>query len=209
MAHWTRHGLAHTPANRPFTDSEHGPIHMFNDHKKTLNEAFDDEYERHMMWTHLACGGAGSGMRWPARHPHVITDGTLKSLAGLAAFARLIDWTRFLSRNAGSDLRFDQKGVLSFGCHDGRQAVMYLLRGNPQRNPPGLCPDREPLANVGVTLRNMEPGAYEINLWNTREGRAAGCVHAQTNRSGSLQWTVPELQCDLAIAVRPLAAATE
>ena len=47
MAHWTRHGLSHTPANRPFTDSEHGPIHMFNDHKKMLNEAFDDEYERH------------------------------------------------------------------------------------------------------------------------------------------------------------------
>jgi hypothetical protein len=34
MGRWTRFGLQHTPTNRPFTDSEHGPIHLFNDHKK-------------------------------------------------------------------------------------------------------------------------------------------------------------------------------
>jgi mannan endo-1,4-beta-mannosidase len=32
MARWVRFGLKHTPPDRPFTDSEHGPIHLFNDH---------------------------------------------------------------------------------------------------------------------------------------------------------------------------------
>ena len=28
-----------------------------------------------MSWAHLASGGAGGGMRWPNRHPHVLTSG--------------------------------------------------------------------------------------------------------------------------------------
>jgi mannan endo-1,4-beta-mannosidase len=60
---------------RPYTDTEHGPIHAFNDHRTSLPEAFDDEYERHLMWAHLATGGAGSGMRWPARRPHLLSAG--------------------------------------------------------------------------------------------------------------------------------------
>ena len=64
-----REALAEITDDRPFLDSEHGPIHTFKDHGITLPEAFDDEYFRHIQWAHLASGGAGGGMRWPNRAP--------------------------------------------------------------------------------------------------------------------------------------------
>ena len=54
---------------RPVLDTEHGPIHTFKDHGRTLPDAFDDEYFRHMQWAHFASGAAGGGMRWPNREP--------------------------------------------------------------------------------------------------------------------------------------------
>ena len=67
-----RETLAQVPPERPFFDSESGPIHTFKDKHQTLPEPFDDEYFRHMQWAHFASGGAGGGMRWPNRRctPH-------------------------------------------------------------------------------------------------------------------------------------------
>ncbi|WP_292496125.1 hypothetical protein, partial [Mesorhizobium sp.] len=87
--------LAETRDGRPFLDSEHGPIHTFKDKKITLPEPFDDEYFRHMQWAHLAAGGAGGGMRWPNRTPHVLTPGMRRAQRSLAGFLPLIDWRRF------------------------------------------------------------------------------------------------------------------
>ena len=204
MAQWTRHGLARTPSDRPFTDSEHGPIHLFNDHKKTLPAAFDDEYERHMIWTHLACGGAGSGMRWPARHPHLLTAGMQQSLGGMAAFARLIDWRHFAPREASSDVRIGEKGIMAFGCSDGRQAVLYFLRGKPTRNSPGMAAPREPLSQVPIVLGRMLPGEYEVHFWDTCAGRALTCAVSHAGQDGRMSWTLPPLVTDLACAIRPV-----
>lgn len=41
---------------RPFFDSEHGSIHSFKDHGRTLPEAFDDECFCHIQEAHLAAG---------------------------------------------------------------------------------------------------------------------------------------------------------
>ena len=67
-----REALEHINDNRPFFESEHGPIHAFKDRKRTSSEAFDDEYFKHIQWAHMASGGAGGGMRWPNRHPNVL-----------------------------------------------------------------------------------------------------------------------------------------
>lgn len=203
MAQWTRYGRERTLPTRPFTDSEHGPIHLFNDHKKTLPEAFDDEYERHMTWAHLACGGAGSGMRWPARHPHELTEGMKSGLGSMAAFTRLIAWRHFAPREAAGDIRIQAKNALAFGISDGLQAVLYLLRGKPLRNAPGLLKSCESTEPFPMSLRNMTPGPYAITLWNTREGCAEGQLTAAANENGVLQWTLPCLGNDLALAIRP------
>jgi len=48
----------------------HGPIHAFKERGRTLDEAFDDEYFRHIQWAHFASGGAGS---WPCPGLYRIT----------------------------------------------------------------------------------------------------------------------------------------
>ena len=73
VARLMRTAVIEAAPGRPVFDSEHGPIHSFKDKKRTLPPAFDDEYFRHIQWAHLASGGAGGGMRWPNRHPHVLT----------------------------------------------------------------------------------------------------------------------------------------
>nr|CAA9294390.1 hypothetical protein AVDCRST_MAG63-4887 [uncultured Armatimonadetes bacterium] len=202
MANWVRFALARTPPGRPFTDSEHGPIHLFNDHRKTLPEDFDDEYERHLMWAHLATGGAGSGMRWPARHPHVLTPGMLQALRGLSAFTRLIDWRHFTPRDASADVCVGgAPHVYAFGCHDGRQAVLWLLRDRPAGHA-GPLPARSPLHDVPLSLRGLVPGTYHVDLWNTIEARAGGCVGAEVAEDGTLRIVLPMLGNDLALAVR-------
>lgn len=201
MAQWTRFGLNHTPPNRPFTDSEHGPIHLFNDHKKYLDEAFDNEYERHLMWAHLASGGCGSGMRWPARHPHVITEGMKRALGHLAAFVPLLDWRHFSPREAIGNVEVAARDVHVFACADGKQALLWLLRGVPKSHK-GTMPQREPLRDVRVIVSGLKPIEYSIALWNTHKGVCEGKFEAQAHET--LSFTLPQLGDDLAIAIRPL-----
>ena len=76
---------------RPVFDSEHGPIHSYKARRIVLSEPFDDAYFRHIQWAHLASGGAGGGMRWPNRRPHVLTKGMHSSQAALSRMLPLID----------------------------------------------------------------------------------------------------------------------
>jgi mannan endo-1,4-beta-mannosidase len=207
MAHWVRHGLARTPPGRPFTDSEHGPIHLFNDHRKFLPEPFDDEYERHLMWAHLASGGAGSGMRWPARDPHLLTAGMRQALGSLAGFARHVDWRFFRPRDAVADVEVGAPGVDVFAVRDDRQAVVWLLRGG-QEGHRGPLPARAPLRGVPVTLRGLAAAdAYCVQMWDTRAGRSLGCIHARPDAGSALSVTLPALDNDIALAVGPCDAA--
>ena len=95
MGRIVRESIEEITDQRPFFDSEHGPIHTFKDRRRTLPEAFDDEYFRHMQWAHLAAGGSGGGMRWPNRNPHSLTPGMREAQRAMTAFLPLIDWARF------------------------------------------------------------------------------------------------------------------
>ncbi len=99
--------LSEITDTRPFFDSEHGPIHTFKDHKRTLPAPFDDELFRHMQWAHLASGGAGGGMRWPNRKPHRLTPGMHLAQSHLAAFLPLLDWHHFPRQNVSASVRLD------------------------------------------------------------------------------------------------------
>ena len=202
MGKWVRHALERIPAGRPFVDTEHGPIHMFNDHHKIMPEEMDDEYERHLMWAHLASGGAGSGMRWPARHPHVLTEGMKAALASLAAFAKGVNWSQFALVNVSAEVEVGVAGVHAFACRDSTQAVIWLLRGHEgKKQGVGVLPTREPLHDVSLTLHGMDAGTYRVRQWNTREGQSPGTLCAEVEGDGTLRVTVPRLRNDLALAI--------
>jgi mannan endo-1,4-beta-mannosidase len=198
MGKVVRDCIAECPPGRPFLDTEHGPIHSFKDKKKTLPEAFDDEYFRHIAWAHLASGAAGGGMRWPNRRPHVLTPGMHRAQRAMAAFLPLIDWARFARTNLNEEVT--AKGFHPFACGDDRQAVVWLLRRR------GLAPDGRLPADlapmpVEVGVPGLADGGYRITGFDTATGRATETIDAHAS-GGSLRFRPAPIGPDRAFAIQ-------
>ncbi|HYF24090.1 MAG TPA: hypothetical protein VD929_11900 [Caulobacteraceae bacterium] len=199
-AELVRECLAETPPGRPFLDSEHGPIHGFKDKKITLPAAFDDEYFRHMQWAHLAAGGAGGGMRWPNRHPHVLTRGMRRAQAATTGFLGLIDWPRLRRVNLNAEVGVEGAAVHVAACGDPEQAAVWLLRRDTVRQDGTVDRTAAPVSPK-VTVPGLEPGRYRVTGWDTLEGREAAGLEAEAGDDG-LTFVAPAFAADLALAVR-------
>ncbi|WP_426956567.1 hypothetical protein [Muricoccus radiodurans] len=194
----TREALSHITDQRPFFDSEHGPIHKFKDKHRSLPEAFDDEYFRHISWAHLASGGAGGGMRWPNRNPHQLTPGMRRAQRAMSDFLPLVAWGRFHRRNLNEEAEVDDPEVALFACGDADQAVGWLLRRAPLRADGRVDDSRA--GPVTLRIPGLALGPRRVTLWDTRVGREAGRLDATVEGNGWLSVTLP-LGPDLAVAV--------
>ncbi len=186
---------------RPFLDSEHGPIHTFKDHHKTLPAPFDDEYFRHMQWAHLCAGGAGGGMRWPNRKPHSLTPGMRLAQRGMALFLPLIEWRKFDRRNSNEEVRVSAPALKAVACGDTEQAIVWLLRTDTIGANGMLRRDAEPLTAT-VEAPSLRPGTYRITGWNTFDGEAVWDVAVLNTRENGLVFETPGIATDLAFAIR-------
>jgi mannan endo-1,4-beta-mannosidase len=200
MGRIVRESLAEMPDKRPFFDSEHGPIHAFKDKHITLPEAFDDEYFRHMQWAHLASGGAGGGMRWPNRKPHVLTHGMRRAQHAMARFMPLIDWPALRRVNLNEEVKVSNRSVAACACGDARQAVVWLLRTDTKKRKSVLPREAAPL-KVKVLVPGLEPGRYSITPWDTEAGTPGQEISAQADAAG-LSFDTPPFRRDLALAIR-------
>lgn len=88
-----RHALRQIRDNRPYIDTENGPIDDWIEDEKIDDAVFHDQ-----SWAHLASGGSGSGFRWPYRGPHHITPGMLAHLKRMRAFTDAVDWTKLTGK---------------------------------------------------------------------------------------------------------------
>lgn len=199
-----REALDEIRDDRPLLDTEHGPIHTFKDHRRTLPEAFDDEYFRHIQWAHVASGAAGGGMRWPNRDPHALTPGMRAAQRGLAGFLPLIDWPRFRRRNLHGQVWVEGGGVAAFACGDARQAVLWLLRTDCIAENGRLCRDARP-ARVRVGVPGLARGRYRATRWDTLRGRVIGQDELEHGGAGLLRLAPPGIVGDLAIAIGGIA----
>jgi len=197
MGEIVRESLGEITDSRPFLDTEHGPIHAFKDRKIILPEAFDDEYFRHIAWAHLASGGAGGGMRWPNRHPHVLTPGMRRAQKAMADFLPLIDWPRFRRRNLSEEVK--AAGHHVFACGDQDQALVWLLRRRAT-GADGRIREDLPLTPARVTLP-LGARAAKVTEWDTRRGI---CIREQVveAQGGTLHYETAPLAGDLALAIR-------
>ena len=195
----TREALSEIRDARPFLDTEHGPIHRFKDKKKTLTEAFDDEYFRHMQWAHFASGAAGGGMRWPNRHPHVLTHGMRAAQKSLADFLPLIEWNRFNRRNLNQEVEVSDGCCAVFACGDEAQAVVWLLRRDTIGAQGTLQTDVSPLQTT-VTVPGLGAGKYRVTAWNTARGCAEACWEVEC-AGEALRLEMPAFAADLALAI--------
>jgi mannan endo-1,4-beta-mannosidase len=196
-----RAALAEIRDGRPFLDSEHGPIHSFKDHHISLPEPFDDEYFRHMQWAHVASGGAGGGMRWPNRHPHVLTHGMRRAQLALAGFLPLIDWTRFRRANVNAEIEVSTPAVAALGCADDAQAFVWLLRRDTIRPDGMLDRDAAPIP-LRIRVPRVAAGRARATVWDTRVGVQRGALEAVPDPDGMLAVQIPALTTDLALAIR-------
>jgi mannan endo-1,4-beta-mannosidase len=195
-----REALAEAPDQRPFFDSEHGPIHTYKDHRITLPEPFDDEYFRHMQWAHFASGGAGGGMRWPNRAVHILTKGMHVAQRNLSRFLPLIDWRRFRRRNLNQEIGVEGGPLASFACASEDQAVAWLLRTDSIGSDGRLNRRATPVP-ARIRLPRMREGCYEVTAWDT----AIGAPRAQfrlAHGGGGLCIDTPGIVRDVALAVR-------
>jgi mannan endo-1,4-beta-mannosidase len=196
----TRKALAETRPMRPFLDSEHGPIHTYKDHHRTLPEPFDDEYFRHMQWAHFASGGVGGGMRWPNRKPHSLTAGMRRAQLGLSRFLPLIDWQNFRRRNLNEELVVESAGLAPFACGDAEQAVIWLLRTD--RIGANKLVEQGVAGGVRLKIPGLRAGTFRVCVFNTMSGEV--CAEFQLPHGGTslLQVDVPPFGGDIALALR-------
>ena len=209
MGRIVKESLAEINDQRPFLDSEHGPIHTFKDFRRTLPEPFDDEYFRHMQWAHLASGAAAGGMRWPNRRIHSLTPGMRTAQKGLAAFLPSIDWMRFNRRNVSQELcLYDAAGaevgpkrMARFGCASADQAVVYLIRRDTLLKC-GRLDRRKAPVQVSVQVPGLHLGQYRIESWETLTGEQVST--AEQSLGPDSRVALPAFRADLAVAIRKI-----
>jgi hypothetical protein len=194
-----REALLHTSDGRPVFDSEHGPIHRFRDKRQSLPIAFDEEYFRHMQWAHLASGGAGGGMRWPNRHPHVLTPGMRDAQRALSDFLPLLNWSQFRRRNLNQEVTVATPGIAQFACGDADQALVWLLRTDTI-GPDGTLTDTPPSV-VRLTVPGLRPGLYRVTRFDTKTGRITGAETGAAGQGGTLPVEVAVAD-DVALAIQ-------
>ena len=165
-----RHALSHVPENRPFFDSENGPIDYFKRHRQSMAEAFDDGYFLHMQWAHFASGAAGGGMRWPYRHPHVLTHGMRRAQLNLAMFAELVDWQKFDRKNLNEEIEISYSDIHVFGCGNSSQVILWLLKSSSKKSTNRtirVC-EKDPYI---VSIPGLKNGVYHVLFWDTLTGK--------------------------------------
>ena len=195
-----RESLVHLPEERPFLDSEHGPIDYFKKRKKNLPELFDDEYFLHIQWAHLASGGAGGGMRWPYRHPHVLTHGMRWAQQNMADFISLIDWKNFRRKNLNDDIQISNPDFAVFGCGDDNQAIVWLLNQAKSKKTRSKK-QKSDIGQLTVSVPNIKAGFYKIYFWDTVSGKID--IMEIEKRIEDLSLTFKTSLHNIAIAILP------
>ncbi|HYP21324.1 MAG TPA: hypothetical protein VEY08_14730, partial [Chloroflexia bacterium] len=120
--------------------------------------------------------------------------------------ANPLSWLDFSPRPLADSLRVvprhDDSGatqtqVLPFGCSDGRQALVWLLRDTR------FAEGQAASGPIDLLLPGMVAGGYIIEFWETYEGHKVGEARVAMGIGDyTLRLALPDFGRDLAIAVR-------
>jgi mannan endo-1,4-beta-mannosidase len=121
------HSIGLITDNRPYMDTENGPIDGWIE-----SAVLDDEVFHGMIWAHLASGGAGSGFRWPYRNPHHLTEGMLAHLKRMSQFVPQVPW-KTLSGKYVPVVAEGDKGAATSAFGTASSAIAWTSGGGPLR----------------------------------------------------------------------------
>lgn len=135
---------------RPYTDTESGPIEMW-----LGNTRMDAEFLHNVSFAHLFSGGAGTGMRWPYRVPHILSAEMLDALARVANFIAAVDWDGFSPENITGDL-LTTDDLIPCAIGDDETSMIWLVRKEE-----AVSGKQEE-----VVIEGLVPGDYEVKFWD-------------------------------------------
>lgn len=138
-------------------------------------------------------------MRWPNRHPHILTPGMRDAQRALANFLPLVDWNSFRRQNMNEEVRLSKPAVASFACADERQALIWLLRTDSVGQSGRLDDDRAPVKNT-ISVPGLSAGAYDVTWFDTRRGEVVGQGQAFASETALTFDAV--VQRDIAVVLR-------
>ncbi|MCR4401630.1 MAG: cellulase family glycosylhydrolase [Firmicutes bacterium] len=217
----TAYAKMQLPDGRPYLDTESGPIDAW-----IPDGDFDAEYYHNMSWAHLASGGAGQGLRWPYRNPHVLSDEMRAVQAGMARFVKAFDWRGFVPRpidrfaevrsGTGSSGRINVYGV-----GDERRMLLWLLDMAPARRESVTATEgarlviryadwaeangvRPPTASGSTADGTAGSGATStavVEFWDTRLGGKTLEISLTVEPGAAWEIPLPRFEGDLAIAI--------
>nr|MDQ5826237.1 hypothetical protein [Chloroflexota bacterium] len=85
--------------------------------------------------------------------------------------------------------------VLPFGCSDGRQALVWLLRDTR------VAHDAMAPMPLDLLLPGMTSGEYKVEFWETYDGNRVGEARVVAS-DGTIRLPLPDFGRDIAVAVR-------
>lgn len=187
-----RYSLGYIRDGRPYMDTESGPID-----KRPATDEWDSRYYHYMLWAHFASGGAGSGMRWPYRNPHIVSDGMHASQKALSVVAADFDWNTFRQKNMDGRLSSNESDLILMGCEDGGQAAIWAaqdLRQGPART----------IAAGQITIAGMPEAHYYVRVRDSNSGALRNTASLAVGEDGKLRVDLPDFEYDIVVTVVPM-----
>ena len=183
-----RHGAMGAP--RPARDPRRPAVHRQRDRADPHLQGPGDHAARSCSTstTSATCRGP----TWPAEGPAGACAGrTASALADARHAPRAGRDGRIRPADRLAELRLAQRlgllvvgpeELLAYACSDGRQAVIWVLRGQGNLGPDGDLAFRPLLREPGSKLPSMEPGTYAVDFVETWNGHTL--MDDPTSRAG-------------------------
>jgi mannan endo-1,4-beta-mannosidase len=124
-----------------------------------------------------------------------------KAQSSLRDFVDLIEWGRFERSNWNAEARVSDPSVNLFACGDGKQVIVWLLRGDSLGSDGKLRRDAAALSTA-VSIPCMAAGYYIVTAWDTDRGAEAASFEVRHPIDGPMNLQSPPLARDLAFAIR-------
>lgn len=171
-AAWVKQGLqfyyAYNLNPKPYLCTEFGPIQFYvTDYDQYFTEEDDNQIFHNMIWSYLASGEAGTGLRWPGSvmEDHELTDRMRDYQLALHNFieAGNFDFRGFSPMQIGQYMTVENSGapVIKTGITDGRQGILFLVNDERQRM-------NGPVAGARLTVPKLQPnGVFNFEFWDS------------------------------------------
>lgn len=164
---------------KPYLCTEAGPIEFYTTaYDAYFTAAEDDQIFHNMIWSYLASGEAGSGLRWPGQvlDDHKLSDQMRDYQLAMKHFidAGPVDFFGFQPVQIGQYLTIGgiDAPVVKTGITDGRQGIIFLV--NDERKQVNGT-----LTGATLTIPQLSPnGQLTFEFWDSTDPTATTPTHS-------------------------------